>query len=235
MLVAAAKASAKPFYFMTTRSGVLRRATRSDFLREHGIALIGGTRQGLGAIDRLARWSAPLPARRARTRPAPGSRGGAAGRAGARADHPRGRRQARSSPATAARSSRERLVAGARRGARSAARSAIPSSSRSVSDDIPHRSDLGLVVVGIRDERELARAWEQLQERMPAAAAARRRVAGFLVQEMVAGGVEVFAGVSRDPDFGLVLAFGVGGRGDRGRCATSRCARCRCARATRRR
>ena len=35
-------------------------------------------------------------------------------------------------------------------------------------------------------------------------------VAGFLVQE-TAGGVEVFAGVSRDPDFGLVLAFGAGG------------------------
>ena len=34
---------------------------------------------------------------------------------------------------------------------------------------------------------------------------------GFLVQEMVAGGLEVFAGVNRDPDFGLVLAFGAGG------------------------
>jgi hypothetical protein len=35
--------------------------------------------------------------------------------------------------------------------------------------------------------------------------------AAFLVQEFVAGGVEVFAGVSRDPDFGLSLAFGMGG------------------------
>jgi acetyltransferase len=31
------------------------------------------------------------------------------------------------------------------------------------------------------------------------------------VQEFVADGVEVFAGVSRDPDFGLSLAFGLGG------------------------
>ena len=31
------------------------------------------------------------------------------------------------------------------------------------------------------------------------------------MQEFVAGGVEVFAGVSRDPDFGLSLAFGMGG------------------------
>ena len=35
--------------------------------------------------------------------------------------------------------------------------------------------------------------------------------AAFLVQEFVAGGIEVFAGVSRDPDFGLSLAFGMGG------------------------
>ena len=36
-------------------------------------------------------------------------------------------------------------------------------------------------------------------------------VAGFLIQEMARGILEVFAGVSRDPDFGLVLAFGAGG------------------------
>src|SRR4029077_2894880 len=35
--------------------------------------------------------------------------------------------------------------------------------------------------------------------------------AAFLVQEFVADGLEVFAGVSRDPDFGLSLAFGTGG------------------------
>jgi acetyltransferase len=33
----------------------------------------------------------------------------------------------------------------------------------------------------------------------------------FLVQEFVADGVELFAGISRDPDFGLSIAFGLGG------------------------
>ena len=38
------------------------------FLRQHGIAVIGGTRAGLGAVDRLARWSEPLaPMRPARS------------------------------------------------------------------------------------------------------------------------------------------------------------------------
>src|SRR5262247_489488 len=50
----------KPFYYMTTRSGIFRRDVLA-FLREHGIPVVGGTRQGLGAIDRLARWS-ELPA-----------------------------------------------------------------------------------------------------------------------------------------------------------------------------
>ena len=38
-------------------------------------------------------------------------------------------------------------------------------------------------------------------------------VNSWLVQEFVADGVEVFAGVSRDPHFGLALAFGMGGVG----------------------
>jgi hypothetical protein len=40
-----------------------------------------------------------------------------------------------------------------------------------------------------------------------------RPIAGYLVQEMVSDGVEVFAGIARDPDFGLSLAFGMGGVG----------------------
>jgi acetyltransferase len=36
-------------------------------------------------------------------------------------------------------------------------------------------------------------------------------VAGFVVQQMVSGGVEVLAGVTHDRDFGPLLAFGLGG------------------------
>jgi acetyltransferase len=36
-------------------------------------------------------------------------------------------------------------------------------------------------------------------------------IAGFVVQQMVGGGVEVLAGVSHDRDFGPMLAFGLGG------------------------
>ena len=79
-----------------------------------------------------------------------------------------------------------------------------------MSDAIPHRSDVGLVAVGLRDETELGTAWDRLARRVDDLGR-RDDVAGFLVQEMAHGILEVFAGVSRDPDFGLVLAFGAGG------------------------
>jgi acetate---CoA ligase (ADP-forming) len=62
ILAEAAATSPKPFYYMTSRSGIFRRDLLA-FLRAHGIPLLGGTRQGLGAVDRLARWAEPLPPR----------------------------------------------------------------------------------------------------------------------------------------------------------------------------
>jgi acyl-CoA synthetase (NDP forming) len=54
LLVRAAERSAKPHYLLNTRPGVMDRALTA-YLREHGVAVVGGIREGLGAIDRLAR------------------------------------------------------------------------------------------------------------------------------------------------------------------------------------
>jgi len=64
ILLDAAQASSKPHYVMNTRPGLMLRE-QVDLLRRHGIAMIGGSRQGLGAIDKLARYLEPSPARRA--------------------------------------------------------------------------------------------------------------------------------------------------------------------------
>jgi acetate---CoA ligase (ADP-forming) len=201
-----ARESAKPFYLMTTRSGVFRRDV-AEFLRQHGIAVIGGTRAGLGAVDRLARWSEPL----APVRPAGGG-GGAikalqAGRARATIHEHDAKRllAAVGTPVV-----REQLVTSLD-GARDAAKSiGYPVALKVVSDAIPHRSDVGLVAVGLRDESELRPVWERLARKVDELGR-RNDVAGFLIQEMAHGILEVFAGVNRDPDFGLVLAFGAGG------------------------
>jgi acyl-CoA synthetase (NDP forming) len=205
LLAAGAKASTKPFYFMTMRSGVFRR-DQADFLREHGIAVIGGTRQGLGAVDRLARWSEAVPA--ARRTAAAGGRVAAMLAGGPRPTIHEGDAKlllaAASVPVIA-----ERQVTTLDE-ARTAARAlGYPVVVKVVSDAIPHRSDLGLVAVGIRDERELSAEWERVTQRLRETGR-QADAAGFLVQQ-AASGVEVFAGVNRDPDFGLVLAFGAGG------------------------
>ena len=201
-----ARQSAKPFYMMTMRSGVFRRDV-VELLRQQGIAVVGGTRAGLGAVDRLARWSEPL----APARPARGADGAIKALQTGRArptihEHDAKRVLA----AMGASIVREQLVASLD-GARDAAKSlGYPVVLKVVSDAVPHRSDVGLVAVGLRDESELRAAWDRLTRKVDELGR-RNDVAGFLIQEMAHGILEVFAGVSRDPDFGLVLAFGTGG------------------------
>ncbi len=81
---------------------------------------------------------------------------------------------------------------------------------KGVADEIAHKTELGLVAVGLKTDEDLARAFATLAERM-AKLDPRPADAAYLVQEFVGDGVEVFAGVSRDPDFGLSIAFGLGG------------------------
>ncbi len=205
LLAAGAKASAKPFYFMTMRSGVFRR-DQADFLREHGIALIGGTRQGLGAVDRLARWSEPL--RPLRATATAGGRVAALLAAGARPTIHEGDAKRLLAAAGVPDVAEQHVITLDQ--ARASARAlGYPVVLKVVSDAIPHRSDLGLVAAGIRDEDELAGQWDRMTRRVRDAGK-QAAVAGFLVQEAVSG-IVVFAGVNRDPDFGLVLAFGAGG------------------------
>ena len=205
-LAEGSKASTKPFYFMTTRSGVFRR-DQLALLREYGITIVGGTRQGLGAVDRLARWNMP----RSAPRPTTGEGGRVAAMLAGRARPTIHEGDAKRMLADAGLPvAREQQVVTLAEAQAAAAAIGYPVVLKVVSDAIPHRSDLGLVAVGLRDERELASAWAEMVRRLadmsePAAPAS------FLVQEMARGGIEVFAGVNRDPDFGLVLAFGAGG------------------------
>ena len=78
------------------------------------------------------------------------------------------------------------------------------------SPDILHKSDIGGIVVGIADDQALVRAWDlvldRAHRRMPDA-----DIWGALVQQMVQPGREVIIGVVRDPTFGPLLMFGLGG------------------------
>jgi acetate---CoA ligase (ADP-forming) len=206
MLSAAASKSAKPYYLLSTRSGVMNRK-QIDAMRQEGLVVIGGTRQGLAALDRLGRWAeARKPLRK----------GTAAGQVrladqlngGARTINEFDSKKllaAYGIPIT-----REQRVETLADAAKAAKTLGYPVVLKAVSDAIAHKTELGVVAVNLKTEDELASAFAKITERL-GKLESRPADLGFLVQEFVPGGVEVFAGVSRDPDFGLSLAFGMGG------------------------
>jgi acetyltransferase len=79
------------------------------------------------------------------------------------------------------------------------------------SPDIMHKTDVGGVKLGLLDAEDVRDAFELMtyraQRYLPEA-----RLWGCLVQEMVPpGGVEVLVGMNRDPQFGPLVTFGLGG------------------------
>jgi acyl-CoA synthetase (NDP forming) len=72
-----------------------------------------------------------------------------------------------------------------------------------------HKSDLGAVRLGLGDPHAIANAVAEVDI---ALAAEDLRGCGYLVQRMGSGGHEVIFGISTDPRFGPLLAFGLGGR-----------------------
>lgn len=79
------------------------------------------------------------------------------------------------------------------------------------SPDILHKTDVGGVKVGLRSAQDVRDAFDLIvyraQRYVPEA-----RIWGCLVQEMVSlDGIEVLVGMSRDPQFGPLVTFGLGG------------------------
>jgi len=79
-----------------------------------------------------------------------------------------------------------------------------------VSPDISHKSDVGGVVLGIRSAEEVRGAYRKILENVGARAPG-SRVYGVLVQRMARPDLEVIVGGIRDPVFGPVVMFGLGG------------------------
>ncbi len=78
------------------------------------------------------------------------------------------------------------------------------------SPDISHKTDVGGVALHLESAPALRRAWATMQRNL-AARAPSARVTGFEVVEMVPSGKEVLLGIQRDPSFGPVVVFGMGG------------------------
>jgi len=72
------------------------------------------------------------------------------------------------------------------------------------SSDIAHKTEKGLIKVDIRNREEARSAFEEIRAHMGTDA-------GVLVQEMVKGQRELVIGLTRDPQFGPCVMFGLGG------------------------
>ncbi len=78
------------------------------------------------------------------------------------------------------------------------------------SPDIIHKSDVGGVRVGLSSARAVTDAFDLMMYRIPKRAPD-ADILGVLVQEMCTGGQEVILGMNRDPRFGPLMMFGMGG------------------------
>ena len=71
--------------------------------------------------------------------------------------------------------------------------------------ELLHKTESGAVKLDLQDEREVREAYDQLHERLGS------KMTGAVVQQMIAGGVEVMAGATEQATFGHVVVLGAGG------------------------
>jgi acetyltransferase len=91
-----------------------------------------------------------------------------------------------------------------------AERLGYPLAMKIVSPDVIHKSDLGGVKLNVANAGKVRDAFDlmmlRIRERVPGA-----RIEGIYVEKMLDRGLEIILGMSRDPQFGPMLMFGLGG------------------------
>ncbi|AKB19565.1 MULTISPECIES: acetate--CoA ligase family protein [unclassified Methanosarcina] len=78
------------------------------------------------------------------------------------------------------------------------------------SPQISHKSDVGGIRLSLQNGDEVRAAYREMMEKIP-----KKRpdasLEGVQLQQMLSGGIEVIIGMIRDPTFGPMLMFGLGG------------------------
>jgi acetate---CoA ligase (ADP-forming) len=80
---------------------------------------------------------------------------------------------------------------------------------------LSHKSEVGGVILGLADDKALRAGWELLHANVRASAAGagidQSKIDGVLVEAMAKPGLELILGARNDPEWGPVLAVGLGG------------------------
>ena len=105
---------------------------------------------------------------------------------------------------------RLRMVTAPAQLAEAAAAVGYPLVMKIVSPDIVHKTDVGGVTVGLRTEADVRAAYDAMMTSV-ATRAPGATISGVLLQQMRSGGREFIAGIVREPGFGPLIMFGLGG------------------------
>jgi acyl-CoA synthetase (NDP forming) len=100
---------------------------------------------------------------------------------------------------------REKLVDDLANMKEAAAQLGYPVVLKACTPEITHKTEGGMVALDLRDEADLIDAFDRINDRISGSAIA------YLVQEMVSGPRELVMGMTRDPQFGPCVMFGLGG------------------------
>lgn len=190
----------KPVAVMGNIATTLSPAIAAE-LRGRGIAVLMGTVSGLAALGHLRRWRFGLAPPDA-TPPLPLSPAAQAILAGAGGEMLRSAEGFRLLEEAGIPCTPFAEVRGPEDIAAFAARHGWPLVLKIDDAAIAHKSDLGGVFLGLKDEDEARAAWDSLRARHPRAP---------VIAQAMAQGVELILGMTTDPDFGPLVTLGLGG------------------------
>jgi acetyltransferase len=91
-----------------------------------------------------------------------------------------------------------------------AKRIGYPVAMKIISPDVVHKIDVGGVKLDLNSEQDVNEAFDEILKNVKARVLG-ARIEGVLLQEFVTGGTETIIGIHRDPKFGPLLMFGLGG------------------------
>ena len=202
---ACAGGSAKPLFVLSLASNSLTGDCRA-FSAETGVPILEDVAGGMKAVRRLVDYAAFRRREKPPRAPASAVEFHPPDRSGALTEYESKKILAR----TGIVMTREELAEGPEQAVGIAASLGVPVALKVQSPDVPHKSDAGGVHLGAATAEEVETGYLRIIRNVKAAHP-QARIDGVLVQEMVADGLEVIAGMVHDPQFGPLVMLGLGG------------------------
>jgi len=104
----------------------------------------------------------------------------------------------------------EKLAINLKEAKKAAKKMGYPLVLKVMSPDIPHKSEAGVIKIGIDSDRSLIKGFDEILKNANKFNK-HAKLDGVLIQKMAGKGIEVIIGMSQDKQFGPTIMFGLGG------------------------